>query len=105
MADRLAILLGLLVVLLLAIFWSVRTLYRWLAAHANDYDTPRSASAYGASTNDREGQALAEASARAAVLAVGHDCTPGSYYTYVHTTSPYGSTLVWKSTHYAMCVD
>nr|MDT0658526.1 hypothetical protein [Micromonospora sp. DSM 115978] len=76
-----------------------------VAAHANDYDTPRSASAYGASTNYSEGMALAEARARAAVLAVGHDCTPGTYYTYVHTTSPYGSTWVWRSTHEAMCVD
>ncbi|AQZ63512.1 hypothetical protein BKM31_20430 [[Actinomadura] parvosata subsp. kistnae] len=75
------------------------------AAHADGYDTPRSATAVGAGNTYAEGIAAAERRARQAVLAVGHDCTPGTYYTSGVYSSPGGGTWVFQSTHEAMCVD
>ncbi|GLW24019.1 hypothetical protein Mame01_40620 [Microbispora amethystogenes] len=76
-----------------------------VAAHADGYDTPRSATADGAGSTYAAGLASAEQRARQAVLAVGHDCTPGTYYTYMIYSSPGGGTWVFRSTHYAVCVD
>ncbi|GAA1024464.1 hypothetical protein Aple_101230 [Acrocarpospora pleiomorpha] len=75
------------------------------AAHADGYDTARSATAVGAGNTYAAGFAAAEQRARAAVLAVGHDCTPGTYYTLSTYVSPGGGTWVFQSTHHAMCVD
>ncbi|MET8984776.1 hypothetical protein ACFYUK_47530 [Nonomuraea wenchangensis] len=76
-----------------------------VAAHADGYDTPRSATALGAGNTYAAGFAAAEQRARQAVLAVGHDCTPGTYYTRTVYSSPGGGTWVFESTHYATCVD
>ncbi|MER6830594.1 hypothetical protein ABT352_31705 [Streptosporangium sp. NPDC000563] len=76
-----------------------------VAAHADGYDTPRSATVVGAGNTHAEGLAATEQRARAAVLAVGHDCTPGVYYTITTYVSPGGGTWVFRSTHEAMCVD
>ncbi|WP_169981071.1 hypothetical protein [Microbispora sp. H10836] len=76
-----------------------------VAAHADGYDTPRSATADGAGNTQAAGIASAEQRARQAVLAVGHDCTPGRYNTYPTFISPGGGTWVYRSTHDAMCVD
>ncbi|GAA1748257.1 hypothetical protein AB0K40_40760 [Nonomuraea bangladeshensis] len=76
-----------------------------VAAHADGYDTPRSATALGAGSTHAAGLAAAEQRAREAVLAVGHDCTPGTYYTLTIYSSPGGGTWVFRSTHEAMCVD
>ncbi|MGR6919742.1 hypothetical protein ACU635_36385 [[Actinomadura] parvosata] len=75
------------------------------AAHAEGYDTPRSATAVGAGNTYAEGVAAAERRARQAVLSVGHDCTPGTYYTSGIYSSPGGGTWVFQSTHEAVCVD
>ncbi|TDC65553.1 hypothetical protein E1258_05175 [Micromonospora sp. KC207] len=76
-----------------------------VAAHADGYDTPRSATVDGAGSTYAAGKAAAEQRARAAVLAVGHDCTPGQYSTLLIYMSPGGGTWVFRSTHQAMCVD
>lgn len=76
-----------------------------VAAHADGYDTPRSATVVGAGNTYAEGVAAAERRARQAVLAVGHDCTPGTYSNFGIYTSPGGGTWVFRSTHEAMCVD
>ncbi|MEV4320781.1 hypothetical protein ACIBI0_16185 [Microbispora rosea] len=76
-----------------------------VAAHADGYDTPRSATAMGAGNTAAAGYAAAEQRARQAVLAVGHDCTPGSYNTYPTFISPGGGTWVYRSIHEAICVD
>jgi hypothetical protein len=76
-----------------------------MAAHADGYDTPRSATAVGAGNTYAAGLAAAEQRARQAVLAVGHDCTPGIYYTTMIYSSPGGGTWVFRSTHDATCVD
>lgn len=76
-----------------------------VAAHADGYDTPRIATADGAGSTYAAGQSAAEQRARAAVLAVGHDCTPGTYYTSMIYMSPGGGTWVFRSTHEAVCVD
>ncbi|MEU6432597.1 hypothetical protein ABZ860_42395 [Microbispora sp. NPDC046973] len=76
-----------------------------VAAHADGYDTPRSATAQGAGSTYAAGLAAAEQRARQAVLAVGHDCTPGTYSTLMIYSSPGGGTWVFQSTHNAMCVD
>ncbi|GAA0980607.1 hypothetical protein GCM10009555_047400 [Acrocarpospora macrocephala] len=76
-----------------------------VAAHADGYDTPRNATAVGAGNTYAAGLAAAEQRARAAVLAVGHDCTPGTYSTLSTYVSPGGGTWVFQSTHHAMCVD
>lgn len=76
-----------------------------VAAHAEGYDTPRSATADGAGNTYAAGLAAAEQRARAAVLAVGHDCTPGTYSTLTIYVSPGGGTWVFRSTHSAICVD
>ncbi|GAB1823715.1 hypothetical protein [Herbidospora sp. RD11066] len=75
------------------------------AALADGYDTPRSATATGAGNTYAAGSALAEQRARAAVVAVGHDCTPGTYSTLTTYVSPGGGTWVFQSTHQAMCTD
>ncbi|MEO3814895.1 hypothetical protein ABGB17_38360 [Sphaerisporangium sp. B11E5] len=75
------------------------------AAHADGYDTPRSATATGAGSTYAAGVAAAEQRARQAVLAVGHDCTPGTYNTRMIYSSPGGGTWVFQSTHQATCVD
>ncbi|MFG1945765.1 hypothetical protein [Nonomuraea sp. NPDC048826] len=76
-----------------------------MAAHADGYDTPRSATAQGAGSTYAAGLAAAEQRARQNVLAVGHDCTPGTYSTLLIYSSPGGGTWVFQSTHNAMCVD
>ncbi|MEN3609606.1 hypothetical protein [Plantactinospora sp. ZYX-F-223] len=76
-----------------------------VAAHADEYDTPRSATADGAGNSYAAGISAAEQRARAAVLAVGRDCTPGTYNTFMIYMSPGGGTWVFRSTHEAMCVD
>lgn len=76
-----------------------------MAAHADGYDTPRSATAMGAGSTYAEGLAAAQHWARQAVLAVGHDCTAGTYNTMLTYSSPGGGTWVFRSTHQAMCVD
>nr|WP_245653163.1 hypothetical protein [Herbidospora sakaeratensis] len=76
-----------------------------MAAHADGYDTPRSATATGAGSTYAAGYAAAEQRARAAVLAVGHDCDSGTYQTQSTYVSPGGGTWVFQSTHHAMCVD
>lgn len=76
-----------------------------VAAHADGYDTPRSATAVGAGSTYAAGFAAAEQRARAAVLAVGHDCAPGTYHTLLTYASPGGGTWVFQSTHHAMCAD
>ncbi|MGW5266276.1 hypothetical protein ACWEQG_35315 [Microbispora sp. NPDC004025] len=76
-----------------------------VAAHADGYDTPRSATVLGAGNTYAAGIAAAEQRARQAVLAVGHDCTPGTYYNQGVYSSPGGGTWVFQSTHSAMCVD
>jgi len=76
-----------------------------VAAHADGYDTPRSATAQGAGNTYASGLAAAEQRARQAVLAVGHDCTPGTYSTLLIYSSPGGGTWVFQSTHNAVCVD
>ncbi|MEV5560924.1 hypothetical protein AB0L44_45440 [Nonomuraea wenchangensis] len=76
-----------------------------VAAHADGYDTPRSATARGAGSTYAAGLAAAEQRARQAVLAVGHDCTPGTYSAMLIYSSPGGGTWVFDSTHNAMCVD
>ncbi|MFC5813654.1 hypothetical protein [Nonomuraea harbinensis] len=76
-----------------------------LAAHADGYDTPRSATGRGAGNTYAAGLAAAEQRARQDVLAVGHDCTPGTYSTLLIYSSPGGGTWVFESTHNAMCVD
>ncbi|GII81558.1 hypothetical protein Sru01_65400 [Sphaerisporangium rufum] len=76
-----------------------------VSAHADGYDTPRSATADGAGSTQAAGWAAAENRARQAVLAVGHDCTPGTYNTFSIYISPGGGTWVYRSTHEAMCVD
>ncbi|GAA2214244.1 hypothetical protein GCM10009850_097090 [Nonomuraea monospora] len=76
-----------------------------VAAHADGYDTPRSATAVGAGSTYAAGVAAAEGRARQAVLAAGHDCTPGTYHNVGIYTSPGGGTWVFQSTHEAMCVD
>ncbi|MFC6079630.1 hypothetical protein [Sphaerisporangium aureirubrum] len=76
-----------------------------VAAHADGYDTPRNATATGAGSTYAAGLAAAEQRARQSVLAVGHDCTPGTYNTMLTYASPGGGTWVFRSTHQAMCVD
>lgn len=76
-----------------------------VVAHADGYDTPRSAVAVGAGSTYAAGLAAAQERARAAVLAVGHDCDPGTYYAMLIYMSPGGGTWVFESTHYANCVD
>ncbi|WP_405087882.1 hypothetical protein [Microbispora sp. NBC_01389] len=76
-----------------------------VAAHADGYDTPRSATAVGAGNTYAAGLAAAEQRARQAVLAVGHDCTPGTYSALLTYSSPGGGTWVFQATHTAMCVD
>jgi IMP cyclohydrolase len=76
-----------------------------MAAHADGYDTPRSATAVGAGNTYAAGLAAAEQQARQAVLAVGHDCTPGTYSAMTVYISPGGGTWVFRATHSAMCVD
>ncbi|WP_432928904.1 hypothetical protein ACQPZZ_03640 [Microbispora sp. CA-135349] len=76
-----------------------------VAAHADGYDTPRSATADGAGSTQAAGIASAEQRARQAVLAVGHDCDAGRYHTYSIYISPGGGTWAYRSTHEAMCVD
>jgi hypothetical protein len=76
-----------------------------VAAHADGYDTPRSATVVGAGNTYSEGLAVAEQRARAAVLAVGHDCAPGTYYNITIYISPGGGTWVVRSTHVTTCVD
>ncbi|MGI5161816.1 hypothetical protein [Microbispora sp. CA-102843] len=76
-----------------------------VAAHADGYNVPRSATALGAGSTAAAGYALAEQRARQAVLADGHDCTPGTYNTYPTYISPGGGTWAYRSTHDAMCVD
>ncbi|WP_062428430.1 hypothetical protein [Herbidospora daliensis] len=76
-----------------------------MTAHADGYDTPRSATAVGAGNTYEAGLALAQQRARAAVLAVGHDCDTGTYYNLTTYISPGGGTWVIRSTHYATCVD
>ncbi|WP_061295647.1 hypothetical protein [Herbidospora cretacea] len=76
-----------------------------VAAHADGYDTPRSATAVGAGSTYAAGFAAAQQRARAAVLAAGHDCDAGTYATTQTYVSPGGGTWVFQSTHNAMCVD
>ncbi|MEV4375352.1 hypothetical protein [Streptosporangium sp. NPDC049644] len=76
-----------------------------VAAHADGYDTPRSAVAVGAGNTYAAGAAAAQERARQAVLAVGHDCTPGVYHLLLTYASPGGGTWVFQATHEAMCVD
>ncbi|QYC37697.1 hypothetical protein Nocox_00290 [Nonomuraea coxensis DSM 45129] len=76
-----------------------------VASHADGYDTPRSATARGAGSTYAAGLAAAEQRARQDVLAVGHDCTPGTYSSLLIYSSPGGGTWVFESTHNAMCVD
>ncbi|MEU8201796.1 hypothetical protein [Streptosporangium sp. NPDC049046] len=76
-----------------------------VAAHADGYDTPRSATVVGAGNTYAEGLAAAQQRARAAVLAVGHDCTPGTYSAMLTYMSPGGGTWVFQVTHQAVCVD
>ncbi|MFC4529876.1 hypothetical protein [Sphaerisporangium dianthi] len=76
-----------------------------VAAHADGYDTPRNATATGAGNTYAAGVAAAEQRARQAVLAVGHDCTTGTYNTILTYASPGGGTWVFRSTHEATCVD
>ncbi|MEU4510764.1 hypothetical protein AB0G05_14805 [Nonomuraea wenchangensis] len=76
-----------------------------VAAYADGYDTPRSATAVGAGSTYAAGLAAAQQRARQAVLAVGHDCTPGTYSALLIYSSPGGGTWVFESTHNAMCVD
>ncbi len=64
-----------------------------VAAHATVYDTPRSATAVGAGNTYAAGFAAAEQRARAAVLAVGHDCDAGTYHTLLTYASPGGGTV------------
>ncbi|TDC84661.1 hypothetical protein E1193_04870 [Micromonospora sp. KC606] len=75
-----------------------------VAAHANDYDTPRSAIGFGVdkSVNGAIDQSIQKA--REAILAVGTACTPGIYRTRLVYASP-GGTWVYETTHEAMCVD
>lgn len=75
-----------------------------VVAHADGYDIPRSATVLGAGNTYAEGIAAAERRAREAVLAVGLDCTPGTYYNEGVYSSPGGGTWVFRSTHHAMCV-
>lgn len=76
-----------------------------VAAHADGYDTPRSVTALGAGDTAAAGYAAAEQRARQAILAVGHDCTPGTYNTYPTYISPGGGTWAYRSIHDAICVD
>ncbi|GGK88380.1 hypothetical protein Sme01_01470 [Sphaerisporangium melleum] len=76
-----------------------------VAAHADGYDTPRSATVDGAGNTHAAGLAAAEQRARNAVLAVGHDCDPGKYSSTLIYASPGGGTWVFRTTHWAMCVD
>jgi hypothetical protein len=74
------------------------------AAHADGYDTARSAVGFGVDKSVNGAIAQSMQRAREAILAVGHDCTPGVYYTRLVYASP-GGTWVYESTHQAMCVD
>lgn len=76
-----------------------------MAAHADGYDTPRSATVVGAGSTYAAGLAAAHQRSRAAVLAVGHDCDTGTYSALLTYASPGGGTWVFQSTHQAMCVD